>query len=591
MKFSKRFVALMLVLAMFIPTVEVRADNVVVLPDGSIRDFDKNIITFPDGTVYDFEKNSVTLPDGTVIDNINWVEYDENGNIISMNDDDNDNTNNNDNTNYEDEEDDYDIDEDEEDDEKDSIDMAALDKYYEADTYSEYEEQYDAYKALYERCKKQATTTKDGYVIYKDILLDYVGKSSELTIPSSVKKIYGFNVSGYEGVKKVTIPSSVTDIRHSFYGGKSERKIIFAKRNGNPLRIGNNCFHFLYDPPILPKETTYIGYDCFCNCNLVNFQIPEAITTIKEGSFSDFKEIFLTIPDSVTTLEDRTFSGIDSVSEKGYTIKVPASVKKIGKSCLMLKDSIGGVVCKKGSAAAKYCKKAHIPYTTNPKIAFQKKTYYICKGTTDFVPFYVWDDSSKVKYTSKNSAIAQSKNGVENGITIKGKKEEKTTVTAKYGGKSYRVNIVVLKSTVNNRVKQGVHNTLRSGMTKYEKAIALYEWLFDQCRYDFDTVFGGNSKRKYSAYSAEGALLEGSAVCEGYAEACKLLFDKAGLQNQIIHGSVNGMGHAWNLVKVEGGWMHVDVANRIIGSDKQAKECGLIWNASSYPKANAKYRG
>mgnify|MGYP006954259698 FL=1 len=44
------------------------------------------------------------------------------------------------------------------------------------------------------------------------------------------------------------------------------------------------------------------------------------------------------------------------------------------------------------------------------------------------------------------------------------------------------------------------------------------------------------------AHSAYGALVNKSAVCEGYAKAYKLLLDEMGIENDSVFNDV----HAWN---------------------------------------------
>lgn len=66
------------------------------------------------------------------------------------------------------------------------------------------------------------------------------------------------------------------------------------------------------------------------------------------------------------------------------------------------------------------------------------------------------------------------------------------------------------------------------------------------------------------AHSASGALLDGRAVCDGYAKAFKLLCDRAGIPCVIVAGNAEqGEGqepHAWNYVQMEDGlWYAVDV--------------------------------
>ena len=66
------------------------------------------------------------------------------------------------------------------------------------------------------------------------------------------------------------------------------------------------------------------------------------------------------------------------------------------------------------------------------------------------------------------------------------------------------------------------------------------------------------------AHSAAGALLDGSAVCDGYAKAFKLLCDTRDIPCVIVTGMAvqasSSEAHAWNYVQMEdGNWYAVDV--------------------------------
>ena len=74
-------------------------------------------------------------------------------------------------------------------------------------------------------------------------------------------------------------------------------------------------------------------------------------------------------------------------------------------------------------------------------------------------------------------------------------------------------------------------------------------------------MYDGSAANAHDAY---GALVDGKAVCEGYAKAFQYLLQKAGMQSFLITGSstnpVSGTaeGHAWNVVRVAGEYYHVD---------------------------------
>lgn len=85
------------------------------------------------------------------------------------------------------------------------------------------------------------------------------------------------------------------------------------------------------------------------------------------------------------------------------------------------------------------------------------------------------------------------------------------------------------------------------GMTQYEIALALYEKIVGHVTY----VGSANSHNAY------GALIEGEAVCEGYAELYQYLLYLNGIQSHEITGNANG-AHAWNLVRLDGKYYMAD---------------------------------
>lgn len=88
----------------------------------------------------------------------------------------------------------------------------------------------------------------------------------------------------------------------------------------------------------------------------------------------------------------------------------------------------------------------------------------------------------------------------------------------------------------------------------FEKLKYFHDEIILRCNYD------ETAEDKYSAY---GCLIEGKAVCEGYAKAFKFLCDKAGIPCIDVIGTVNDNGviesHMWNMVKINQEWYHIDV--------------------------------
>ncbi len=101
-------------------------------------------------------------------------------------------------------------------------------------------------------------------------------------------------------------------------------------------------------------------------------------------------------------------------------------------------------------------------------------------------------------------------------------------------------------------------------LTEEEKIKVLHDYLANHILYDPEPL--GENDYKEISHTAYGALIDGVAVCDGYAEAFKYLLDKVGIENRLIFGEVDEDGsfegevnHAWNLVKVDELYRHYDL--------------------------------
>ena len=90
----------------------------------------------------------------------------------------------------------------------------------------------------------------------------------------------------------------------------------------------------------------------------------------------------------------------------------------------------------------------------------------------------------------------------------------------------------------------------------FDKELLIHDAIIDSCRY--------TDSDKLIASSAYGVLVNGSASCEGYAKAAKLLLDKAGIENYVITGTAKredgaSEGHMWNVVFIDGKPYNLDL--------------------------------
>ncbi len=91
--------------------------------------------------------------------------------------------------------------------------------------------------------------------------------------------------------------------------------------------------------------------------------------------------------------------------------------------------------------------------------------------------------------------------------------------------------------------------------TDYDKVRYFHDEILARCTYNTSAV------SYYDPVSCEayGALVLGSAICEGYAKAFKLLCDRSGIPCEIVGGTVDGEAHMWNYVQLGGSYYLVDV--------------------------------
>ena len=87
-----------------------------------------------------------------------------------------------------------------------------------------------------------------------------------------------------------------------------------------------------------------------------------------------------------------------------------------------------------------------------------------------------------------------------------------------------------------------------------------HDYLVVSCAYDEEAANADASTHE-NAYSVYGALVEGRAVCEGYAKAMQLLLNRKSIPATVVMGySVEDWeSHMWNLAYINGAYYYVDV--------------------------------
>ena len=100
------------------------------------------------------------------------------------------------------------------------------------------------------------------------------------------------------------------------------------------------------------------------------------------------------------------------------------------------------------------------------------------------------------------------------------------------------------------------------GKSDYDKFKAVTNWIVSNVRYDED------NETKYQ-HDLTGAVLDGLAVCDGYAGTFYYMANAVGLNALFEDGITNNnrIRHAWNLVEIDGTYYYTDPTNAYFKED------------------------
>lgn len=89
------------------------------------------------------------------------------------------------------------------------------------------------------------------------------------------------------------------------------------------------------------------------------------------------------------------------------------------------------------------------------------------------------------------------------------------------------------------------------GESDYETICNVHDYICNWVTYDYDTMEGKSAN--YSLYSA---IFQHKTVCSGYAKFFQKFMEVMNIESYIVCS--REQNHAWNIVKLDGTWYHVD---------------------------------
>lgn len=126
----------------------------------------------------------------------------------------------------------------------------------------------------------------------------------------------------------------------------------------------------------------------------------------------------------------------------------------------------------------------------------------------------------------------------------------KVTINLKYY--SSKAQEDVLTTHINSVLKQLNVENLPS---EFEKVKAIYDYICENVTYDYENLYDENYLLKFSAYAA---MVNKTAVCQGYATLFYAMAEQSGLDARVITGTSGGVNHAWNIVKIGDYYYYLD---------------------------------
>lgn len=135
-------------------------------------------------------------------------------------------------------------------------------------------------------------------------------------------------------------------------------------------------------------------------------------------------------------------------------------------------------------------------------------------------------------------------------------------------------------------VCDGIAKTLAqntAGLSEYERELAAYDYISSNCFYSYDAA---------NAANAYGALGDGKAKCDGISLAMKWICEEMGISCMVMAGNQPGnpIGHAWNIVRIDGTYYDLDVTNDVNSADRSYNYYGAFnvsrsWVRSKYTES------
>lgn len=132
-------------------------------------------------------------------------------------------------------------------------------------------------------------------------------------------------------------------------------------------------------------------------------------------------------------------------------------------------------------------------------------------------------------------------------------------VTLVQGYSKYSPEEVDVRLEALRKEADAFYATVPDGLSAYERELMVHDYLLGRTTYDTEVDKVDLEANHPDIYTAYGAMVNGLAVCEGYARAFQMLMNGVGVDCVGVIGTGQDEMHIWNCVRLDGGWYNVDV--------------------------------
>lgn len=420
-----------------------------------------------------------------------------------------------------------------------------------------------------------------------------------VSLPDNLTEIPNFAFNNCEKLETINIPESVLVIGKSAFSGC--KSITSIKLPPNLTKISENAFWNCTGLQAIniPDNVDSIGMAAFQGCkSLQTINIPAGVSVIQQNVFFGCENLeTISLPDTLTEILTNAFNGCTGLDE----IILPDSVTSVGISAFQGCTSLSEI--KLSSAMTAVSDSTFYNCTALKEIVFPEsiksigsKAFYNCQSLTSVITSEVTTIGSFAfahcsalstvdlpEVTSIGGSAFLSCTALENvNLDLNADLEDlvftycsklkyinsiEVTLTDEEGCPYFderldsfvmdnfrsSSNVEFIDTYVEYDVKYIVGQVTTDSMTDMEKAVALHDWVCNKVDYDYSE--DDNPKNHVDS----AIFLNDLVVCEGYARGYCLLMQAAGIEAYYISGTTNsGVGHMWNIIKLDDHYFHVD---------------------------------